>query len=90
MEDSRYWGAQTQRSIKNFPIGGPESKMPLEVIKGAFNMQCDAMLSQKLLECIRMGQSAFCSSLHSCVSHVSAISERGAVSMWKIEVCHTL
>ena len=28
------WGAQTQRSIGNFPIGGPESRMPLEVVYG--------------------------------------------------------
>jgi fumarate hydratase, class II len=27
------WGAQTQRSLENFPIGGPESKMPLQIIK---------------------------------------------------------
>ena len=27
------WGAQTQRSLENFPIGGPESKMPLPVVK---------------------------------------------------------
>lgn len=26
------WGAQTQRSLENFPIGGPESKMPLPVV----------------------------------------------------------
>jgi fumarate hydratase, class II len=26
------WGAQTQRSIENFPIGGIESKMPLAVV----------------------------------------------------------
>jgi fumarate hydratase class II len=26
------WGAQTQRSLMNFPIGGSESKMPLEVV----------------------------------------------------------
>lgn len=26
------WGCQTQRSIKNFPIGGPESKMPLPIV----------------------------------------------------------
>jgi len=26
------WGCQTQRSLMNFPIGGPESKMPLEVV----------------------------------------------------------
>lgn len=28
------WGAQTQRSLQNFPIGGMESKMPMEVIYG--------------------------------------------------------
>uniref|UniRef100_A0A6U5L697 fumarate hydratase n=1 Tax=Grammatophora oceanica TaxID=210454 RepID=A0A6U5L697_9STRA len=28
------WGCQTQRSLGNFPIGGPESRMPLEVIYG--------------------------------------------------------
>ena len=33
VESSRLWGAQTQRSIGNFPIGGPESKMPLQVIR---------------------------------------------------------
>jgi fumarate hydratase, class II len=27
------WGAQTQRSLMNFPIGGVESKMPLSIIK---------------------------------------------------------
>jgi fumarate hydratase class II len=26
------WGAQTQRSLENFPIGGTESRMPLEVV----------------------------------------------------------
>lgn len=26
------WGCQTQRSLLNFPIGGTESKMPLEVV----------------------------------------------------------
>jgi len=27
------WGAQTQRSLMNFPIGGVESRMPLAVVK---------------------------------------------------------
>ena len=27
------WGAQTQRSLENFPIGGLESRMPLSIIK---------------------------------------------------------
>lgn len=34
VDDARYWGAQTQRSLKNFPIGGRESRMPIEIIKG--------------------------------------------------------
>ncbi len=29
----KYWGAQTQRSLNNFKIGGPEMRMPLEVIR---------------------------------------------------------
>ncbi len=28
----RYWGAQTQRSLENFDIGGAAARMPLEVI----------------------------------------------------------
>ena len=32
VDDSRYWGAQTQRSLTNFPIGN--EKMPTEVIRG--------------------------------------------------------
>lgn len=28
----KYWGAQTQRSINNFKIGGPKHQMPLEII----------------------------------------------------------
>jgi fumarate hydratase class II len=29
----RYWGAQTQRSLHNFRIGGPEQRMPIEVVR---------------------------------------------------------
>ncbi|MCB0515079.1 MAG: class II fumarate hydratase [Chitinophagales bacterium] len=29
----KYWGAQTQRSIHNFKIGGEKAQMPLEIIK---------------------------------------------------------
>eukprot|EP01116_Phalansterium_solitarium_P011538 TRINITY_DN27262_c0_g1_i1.p1 TRINITY_DN27262_c0_g1~~TRINITY_DN27262_c0_g1_i1.p1 ORF type:complete len:509 (+),score=178.53 TRINITY_DN27262_c0_g1_i1:38-1564(+) len=32
--EDRYWGCQTQRSLTNFEIGGPESKMPLPVVYG--------------------------------------------------------
>jgi len=29
----KYWGAQTQRSLQNFKIGGERERMPLPVIK---------------------------------------------------------
>ena len=32
--NSVYWGAQTQRSLENFKIGGPEARMPMEIIQG--------------------------------------------------------
>ena len=28
-----YWGAQTQRSLQNFKIGGPHARMPVEIIR---------------------------------------------------------
>ncbi|WP_337870490.1 class II fumarate hydratase [Meiothermus sp.] len=33
VEGSRYWGAQTQRSIQNFPIGQERFKMPRSIIR---------------------------------------------------------
>ncbi|RLN86836.1 hypothetical protein BBJ28_00008184, partial [Nothophytophthora sp. Chile5] len=33
VDDSKYWGAQTQRSLENFPIGGVRERMPMPVIK---------------------------------------------------------
>ncbi len=29
----KYWGAQTQRSVENFDIGGDNMKMPIEIVK---------------------------------------------------------
>lgn len=33
VENNKYWGAQTQRSLRNFKIGGPEERMPLGLVK---------------------------------------------------------
>ena len=33
MPADAYWGAQTQRSIQNFKIGGERERMPLPVVK---------------------------------------------------------
>ena len=33
MPSDRYWGAQTQRSLMNFKIGGERERMPLPVVR---------------------------------------------------------
>ena len=33
MPADRYWGAQTQRSLQNFKIGGPRERMPEPVVR---------------------------------------------------------
>ena len=33
VQSDRYWGAQTQRSIENFPIGDARQRMPIEIIR---------------------------------------------------------
>lgn len=45
--NDKYWQAQTQRSLENFPIG--EEKMPMEVIKGfAYLKKACALVNKKL------------------------------------------
>ena len=53
VSNSKLWGAQTQRSIKNFKIGN--DKMPIEIIHALaiVKMSCaKANQKQKLLSCL--------------------------------------
>ena len=43
----RYWGAQTQRSIENFPIGG--ETMPLALVRALGIQKCAAARANKAL-----------------------------------------
>lgn len=46
--NDKYWGAQTQRSIENFPIG-PVASMPIEIIHGfAYLKKAAALTNNKL------------------------------------------
>src|SRR5438046_10216438 len=38
----KYWGAQTQRSLHHFSIGGPTERMPVEVVRafGSLKKAC--------------------------------------------------
>lgn len=46
--NDKYWGAQTQRSIENFPIG-PAASMPIEIIHGfAYLKKAAALTNNKL------------------------------------------
>jgi fumarate hydratase class II len=45
----KLWGAQTQRSIQNFPIGGSESRMPLPIIQAMATVKkCCALYNKSL------------------------------------------
>ena len=45
--NNRYWGAQTQRSLENFPIG--DEKMPKKIIEGfAYLKKACAIVNKKL------------------------------------------
>lgn len=45
----KYWGAQTQRSLENFKIGGPRERMPEPIIR-AFGVlkKCTAIVNESL------------------------------------------
>ena len=48
VDNDKYWGAQTQRSLENFPIG-PEASMPMEIIHGfAYLKKAAAITNNKL------------------------------------------
>jgi len=43
-----YWGAQTQRSLENFKIGGPQARMPIEIIRAfAILKKCAASVNME-------------------------------------------
>jgi len=45
----KYWGAQTQRSLQNFAIGGESMKMPLEIIRAFAILKKAAALTNQAL-----------------------------------------
>lgn len=47
----KYWGAQTQRSIQNFPIG-PAASMPNEIIRAFGYLKKAAALTNASLDCL--------------------------------------
>jgi fumarate hydratase class II len=49
-----YWGAQTQRSIMNFPIAQDINKMPKEIIKAfAYLKKQQRLLTSTLVYCLK-------------------------------------
>jgi len=49
IEAGKLWGAQTQRSLGNFPIGGPESKMPLPIVHAMAQVKkCCAIYNKRI------------------------------------------
>ena len=50
----RYWGAQTQRSVENFPIGSGRETMPEEIIQAFGLMKHAAALTNRELAAAKM------------------------------------
>ncbi|MBL0016774.1 MAG: class II fumarate hydratase [Bacteroidetes bacterium] len=49
---NRYWGAQTQRSIMNFPIARDINRMPIEIIRAFAYLKKAAALANRDLEAL--------------------------------------
>nr|AER35082.1 fumarate hydratase [Tieghemostelium lacteum] len=48
VNDAKYWGAQTQRSLENFDIGGESEKMPLMIVRSfGILKRCAAIVNKK-------------------------------------------
>ncbi len=45
----KYWGAQTQRSLQNFTIGGDRMRMPIEVIRAMATLKKAAAITNQQL-----------------------------------------
>ncbi|CAM3946886.1 class II fumarate hydratase [Arcobacter cloacae] len=59
--NNQYWGAQTQRSLENFPIG--DEKMPKEIIEGfAYLKKACAIVNNKLNRLDEVKTDAICAS----------------------------
>ncbi|EOZ92002.1 Fumarate hydratase class II [Indibacter alkaliphilus LW1] len=52
----KYWGAQTQRSINNFKIGGERNRMPIEIIRAFAILKKSAALTNSELGVLDQGK----------------------------------
>jgi fumarate hydratase class II len=52
----KYWGAQTQRSINNFKIGGERNRMPIEIIRAFAILKKSAALTNAELGVLDQGK----------------------------------
>ncbi|CAM9533972.1 unnamed protein product, partial [Heterosigma akashiwo] len=69
VESSRYWGAQTQRSLQNFEIGGDREKMPFPVIQGlAILKKCCARYNESVGKLPKEYADAMCQAADEIIS----------------------
>ncbi|MEX2511815.1 MAG: class II fumarate hydratase [Cyclobacteriaceae bacterium] len=58
---NKYWGAQTQRSVNNFKIGGTRHQMPLEIIHAFAILKKSAAITNAELGVLDQGKAAIIS-----------------------------
>jgi fumarate hydratase class II len=57
----KYWGAQTQRSINNFKIGGEKNRMPIEIVRAFAILKKSAALANAELGVLEQEKAAIIS-----------------------------
>lgn len=85
----RYWGAQTQRSLQNFKIGGARERMPEPVIKafGVLKRAAAKVGKGHQLAAGMLRANAVCS-MHSGNQHRQTVSQQEAWHVRKRYICH--
>ena len=78
----RYWGAQTQRSLQNFPIG--TEKMPMEIIRAFGLLKKAAALANRALRPEKMTAEK-CTAISKACDEVIAgqLNEHFPLAVWQ-------
>lgn len=86
----RYWGAQTQRSHENFPIGVGIETMPTEIIRAFAVLKKAAAIANRKLLPARMSAEKCAQIGRVCCNHVKSTFSDSGKSFPLIQFCHII
>ena len=80
----RYWGAQTQRSIENFPIGVGYETMPREIIHAFGLLKKAAAITNHILKPQKLAEEKLCCITAACDEVISgALNDHFPLVVWQ-------